>query len=65
MSVRNGSGAANRPTFPVPFERTIEVAAARGLLAIRRVRAESMQARNREAGVTWDWIAFQSAKVTE
>jgi SAM-dependent methyltransferase len=60
MSLRNGPGAARRPTFPVSPERILDLAARHGLRTIRRVRAESMQQRNRDAGVTWDWLAFES-----
>jgi len=61
ISLRNGPVAPGRPSFPVSAERTMAIAARLGLRTIRHVRAESMQQRNREAGVTWDWIVLEPA----
>lgn len=61
MSLRTGPGALNRPTFPVPAERTFALAAALGWRVIRQARADSLQQRNRDAGVTWEWLVFRFA----
>ncbi|MGH6647562.1 class I SAM-dependent methyltransferase [Aquabacterium sp.] len=59
ISVRNGPGDPSRPTFAVSVERTIAIAALLGLHTIRHARAESLQQRNRDAGVSWDWLAME------
>jgi SAM-dependent methyltransferase len=61
ISIRNGPGAPGRPTFPVSPERISAIAARVGLRTIRHVAAESMQQRNRNARVTWDWLALEFA----
>jgi SAM-dependent methyltransferase len=59
LSLRHGPGSPARPCFDAAPEDTIDAAAAAGLrLALRRA-APSIQARNRDAGVTWTWLAFR------
>jgi len=61
MSLRHGPGVPERPCFPIPVDATIELAAANGLELVFRESAQSIQAHNRAAGVTWTWLAFTPA----
>jgi SAM-dependent methyltransferase len=58
MSLRHGPGAPTRPCFPCDPDETIGSAAGAGLGLVRRREAPSIQQKNREAGVTWTWLAF-------
>jgi len=60
LSVRHGLGAPTRPCFPATAEDAIELAHGNGFRLVLRRSAASIQARNREAGVTWTWLAFHS-----
>lgn len=59
MSLRHGPAPANRRTFEVTAEETIELAQRDGLRESLYVRTESVQPTNRQAGVMWSWLAFQ------
>jgi len=61
MSLRHGPSPASRPTYPVSAEQTIELARPHGMLCILHTRADSVQACNRAAGVSWDWLAFKAS----
>ncbi|AYV46123.1 class I SAM-dependent methyltransferase [Caulobacter flavus] len=61
MSLRHGPGAPSRPVWPVDVEVTVTLAEAAGLRLVHCVEADSVQAGNRAAGVTWTWVAFASA----
>lgn len=58
MSVRHGPGAAGRPVFESDDEETVIMARANGLAVVSLTQTESIQARNRAAGVTWSWMVF-------
>lgn len=58
MSIRHGAAPANRRVFEVPAEETPALAAACGLAPVVNARTGSVQALNRQAGVTWTWLAF-------
>lgn len=58
LSVRHGPGAPNRPCFPADTDLLVATARAAGLELIARRRAGSVQRRNRDAGVTWDWLCL-------
>lgn len=58
LSLRHGPGSPLRPCFPCDPHETIEAAQAGGLSLVARRPAESVQQKNRDAGVTWTWLAF-------
>jgi SAM-dependent methyltransferase len=58
MSLRHGPGAPSRPCFDCRPEEAIELAGKAGLLLLARRAAESIQPKNRAAGVHWTWLAF-------
>lgn len=60
LSVRHGPGASSRPCFPADVDHVCALAAARNLTLLRRRHAESLQQANRDAGVTWTWLAFEA-----
>jgi SAM-dependent methyltransferase len=61
LSVRHGPGAPGRPCFLASAEETIELAHANDFRMIFRHSAASVQTINRQAGVTWTWLAFASS----
>lgn len=58
LSLRHGPGSPLRPCFPCDPDETIAAAQAGGLSLVRRRLADSVQQKNRDAGVTWTWLAF-------
>ncbi|HJU71348.1 MAG TPA: methyltransferase domain-containing protein [Paucimonas sp.] len=60
ISLRHGLAPSNRRVFDVSAEETIELAQKNGLLKKLYQRTESVQSINRQAEVTWSWIAFQN-----
>ena len=60
LSVRHGPGVVTRPCFPASVEDAIRLAHANGFRLICRRSAASMQPMNRQAGVTWTWLAFSA-----
>jgi len=59
MSVRRGPPPEGRRSFEVPDEETIALADAAGARLLLAAQLPSVQAHNREAGVSWSWLAFQ------
>lgn len=59
LSLRHGSAPPNRRVFEVTAEETIELGQQNGLKISLLKRTESVQALNRNAGVTWSWLVFQ------
>ena len=59
MSLRHGPLPTDRRMFDVSSEATISLAHTCGLRPIFNARAQSIQAANRTAGVTWTHLAFQ------
>ena len=59
MSLRHGPGSPTRPCFPALPERVIGIAEDAGLSLIARRSANSVQQKNRDAGVTWSWLCFE------
>jgi SAM-dependent methyltransferase len=59
LSLRHGPGSPTRPCFPCDPDETIASAQACGLSLVRRRAADSVQQKNRDAGVTWTWLAFE------
>jgi SAM-dependent methyltransferase len=59
MSIRHGPSPANRRVFEVAPDGTIELALSHKLRLIERTETPSQQLRNRQAGVTWTWLAFE------
>ena len=58
LSIRHGPGSSTRPCFPADVEELVAVADREGLDLVARRAAESIQPRNRAAGVTWDWLVL-------
>lgn len=59
MSVRHGPAPEGRRSFDVSIDETIAVAGAEGGRLLLAAQLPSVQALNREAGVTWSWLVFQ------
>lgn len=59
ISVRHGPHPPNRHMFEVPVDETVASASAQGLAPVARAETPSTQALNRQAGVTWSWLAFR------
>ena len=59
LSIRHGRGAPGRPCFPASVDDFIAVAERAGLHLLARRSAESIQAGNRAAGVTWTWLCLE------
>jgi len=62
MSLRHGPGAPGRRVFPVDPGMTVEMAQACGFRLLRSLAADSVQSGNQAMGVTWTWLAFESAR---
>jgi 2-polyprenyl-3-methyl-5-hydroxy-6-metoxy-1,4-benzoquinol methylase len=62
MSLRQGSGHADRTAFPIDADATISAARDLGLKLVRRRESESVHAGNRALGVRWTWVAFEKAQ---
>ena len=58
LSLRHGPVPPGRRMFEVSATETIELAESFGLKPILNVYTDSIQARNRQAGVTWTRLAF-------
>lgn len=60
LSLRHGPASPTRPGFPISVEETVDLARRSqfGLLANRA--AASVQAGNRQAGVSWTWLVFEA-----
>lgn len=58
MTLRHGPAPAGRTMFPVTAEETVALAAAEGLTIEFNRHAESRQAVNRRAGVSWTTLVF-------
>lgn len=61
MTLRHGPVPSGRIMFAVSAEETIALAEAHGLRLALDVHAESSQATNRDAGVSWTQLAFRRA----
>jgi SAM-dependent methyltransferase len=61
MTLRHGPVPPGRRMFEVTAEETIALAQTHGLRAILGTRAASVQAINRQAGVTWSCVALARA----
>jgi SAM-dependent methyltransferase len=59
MSVRHGPPPEGRRSFEVADEETIALADGQGGRLLMAAKLPSVQALNREAGVTWSWLVFQ------
>jgi SAM-dependent methyltransferase len=60
MSIRNGPGAAARPVFPASPPDAVSWAVAHGFRCAFKHSAQSIQTKNRIAGVTWTWLGLQA-----
>lgn len=59
LALRHGPVPAGRLMFAVSAEETIALAGEHGLHLLLNVHAESIQAANRDAGVSWSRLAFR------
>ncbi|HEX8379423.1 MAG TPA: hypothetical protein VF619_02600, partial [Allosphingosinicella sp.] len=59
LSIRRGPGAPGRPCFAASVDNFITAAEGPGLHLLARRSAESIQAGNRAAGVTWTWLCLE------
>ena len=59
MSIRHGAPPPGRRSFDVSLDETIGLAAAHQAHLLMAAQLPSVQALNREAGVTWSWLVFQ------
>jgi len=59
MSLRHGPVPENRRMFQVSVDETILLAEQEGLSNILNIEVQSAQLINRQAGVTWSWLAFR------
>ncbi len=60
MSIRHGPGSPDRECFPATALETIDLASQNGLNVLAQRSAESVQEKNRLAGVTWTWLVFSN-----
>lgn len=58
LSIRHGPGAPDRPCFAADVAALVAAADGEGLDLVARRAADSVQPRNRAAGVTWDWLVL-------
>jgi hypothetical protein len=61
ITLRHGPVPSGRSMFAVSAEETIALAETHGLCLALDVHAESSQAANRDAGVSWTQLAFRRA----
>ena len=59
ISVRHGPGSPTRPCFHADVDRMIGWAEAAGLKLLLRREADSLQQKNRDAGVRWTWLCLE------
>jgi SAM-dependent methyltransferase len=58
ISVRHGPGSPTRPCFHADVDRMIGWGEAAGLKLLMRREADSVQQKNRDAGVWWTWLCM-------
>lgn len=59
LSLRHGACPARRRMFEVCADETIRLAAAHRFRLVVNAQTASVQPLNRQAGVTWAWLAFE------
>jgi SAM-dependent methyltransferase len=60
LSLRHGPGAPSRPCFAASPAAVRIIAEAEGLRLLVERQSDSIQQANRDAGVTWTWLAFEA-----
>ena len=63
MALRHGPTPAGLPLHPIDVDATATSFSQVGLAEVFRCPAPSIQKVNRDAGVTWTWLALQAEKV--
>ena len=63
MALRHGPTPAGLPLHPIDVDATANSFSQVGLAEVFRCKAPSIQKVNRDAGVTWTWLALQAEKV--
>lgn len=58
-SLRHGVGPMNRRAWPIDVAALLAAAEESGMDPIRRVDKGSIQPENRDAGISWSWIALK------
>lgn len=61
LSIRHGIAPANRRMFDVSTDETTRLATAHHFKLVVNAQTPSVQLLNRQAGVTWSWLAFRNA----
>ncbi|AEG01640.1 class I SAM-dependent methyltransferase [Methylomonas methanica] len=61
MSIRHGPGSLDRECFPATVEETVYLACQSNLKVLAKRSAESVQPRNKAAGVTWTWLVLANS----
>jgi len=64
LSLRHGPGAPGRPCYPVSPDALIALAEREGLRLLARRERQSIQQKNRDAGVTWTWLCLAASEST-
>lgn len=60
LSLRHGPGAPTRPCFPASVKETVTLAEQSQFELLANRAAASVQAGNRQAGVSWNWLVFEA-----
>lgn len=58
LSLRHGPGAPNRPCYPASPDQLIAIAERERLDLMALRESQSIQQKNRDAGVTWTWLCL-------
>ena len=60
LSLRHGSAAPGRPAWPCKADSVIRMAEVTGFRLLEQNDRHSIQAGNRDAGVTWTWLVLEA-----
>lgn len=60
ISLRHGPSPSNRRVFEVSIAETVSLASTHQLTLIASSKTASVQLLNKQAGVTWSWLAFKN-----
>ena len=62
LSARHGPAGGGMPVYAVQVDDTVRLAASHGFHLLHRQASESVQQRNRVAGVSWTWLVCQAGE---
>lgn len=63
MSVRHGPGSPGRECFPATAVETVALACQGSLKVLAKQSDESVQTKNKAAGVTWAWLVLANSRI--